>query len=102
LTAGFVAHVVAALGEYDVAIPRDGKYHHPLAAVYATRLATAARELVAAGRRRPVFLIEHSRAREIDVAEIRQVDPELQSLININTPADYAVALRDAGFNADA
>jgi hypothetical protein len=28
---------------------------------------------------------------------LRQVDPELRSLRNINTPSDYATALRDAG-----
>ena len=101
LTAAFVAHVVAALDDYDLAIPRDGKYHHPLAAVYATRLAATVRELVAANRLRPVFLLEQSRAREIDVSEFRRVDPELQSLRNINTPSDYAAALRDAGLDPD-
>jgi molybdopterin-guanine dinucleotide biosynthesis protein A len=102
LTAAFVARIVASLDGFDLAIPRDGNYHHPLAAVYATRLAATVRELIAANRLRPVFLLEHSRAREIDVAELRPVDPELQSLQNINTPAEYAAALRDAGFEADA
>jgi molybdopterin-guanine dinucleotide biosynthesis protein A len=102
LTPAFIEFMIAALDDYDLAIPRDGQYHHPLAAVYATRLAASARELVAANRLRPVFLLERSRAREIDVAEIRQVDPALQSLRNINTPGDYAAALRDAGFDANA
>lgn len=103
LTAAFINFMIDAiheseLGEYDLAILCDGDFHHPLAAVYATRLASRARELVSANRLRPVFLLEQSRAREIDVAEIRRVDPELQSLRNINTPADYAAALRNAGF----
>jgi molybdopterin-guanine dinucleotide biosynthesis protein A len=98
LTAPFVERVVGALGDYDLAILRDGQNHHPLAAVYATRLATAARELVAANRLRPVFLLERARAREVDVSEFRQVDLELRSLRNINTPSDYAAALHDAGF----
>jgi molybdopterin-guanine dinucleotide biosynthesis protein A len=98
LTAAFVDCVITALGDYDLAIPRDGKYHHPLAAVYAARLATTVRAMVDANRLRPVFLLEQSRAREIDVSELRSVDPELRSLRNINTPADYAAALRDAGF----
>ncbi len=97
LTAAFVDYVVAALGDHDLAIPRDGKYHHPLAAVYATRLAETARELVDANRLRPMFLLEQSRAREIETSELRSVDPELRSLRNINTPAEYAAALRDAG-----
>jgi molybdenum cofactor guanylyltransferase len=98
LDAAFVARVIAELSDYDLAIPRDGKHHHPLAAVYRTWLTGVIRELIAAGRLRPFFLLERSRAREIDVAELRAVDPELHSLRNINTPEDYEAALRDAGF----
>jgi len=106
LTAGFVKFIIAALheserGDYDIAIPRDGNFYHPLAAVYSTRLSQVARDLVAANRLRPVFLLEQSRAREIDVAELCRVDPELHSLRNINTPAEYAAALRDAGFDVN-
>jgi hypothetical protein len=31
-------------------------------------------------------------------AEIRLVDPDLRSFLNVNTPADYAQALALAGF----
>ena len=97
LTAAFVSQIVARLGDCDLAIPRDGKFHHPLAAVYSVRLAATARRLIEANRLRPVFLLEHSRAREIDVTELRRVDPELRSLRNVNTPSEYAAALYDAG-----
>jgi molybdopterin-guanine dinucleotide biosynthesis protein A len=93
LEPAFVARIIAALEDYDLAIPRDGKYHHPLAAVYHTRLAATVRELIAADRLRPFFLLERSRARQIDVAELRAADPELRSLRNINTPEEYAAAL---------
>ena len=36
-------------------------------------------------------------AREITVAELRVADPELRSLRNVNTPEEYAAALKDAG-----
>jgi molybdopterin-guanine dinucleotide biosynthesis protein A len=100
LTPAFVRHVIDALEEYDLAISRDGTLYHPMAAVYRTRLAAAAEELIVAGRLRPYFLIEQARAREIDVAELRTVDPELRSLQNINTAEEYTAALRDAGFAA--
>ncbi len=94
----FVARVVGSLADYDLAIPRDGEYHQPLAAVYRVRLAAAIRELIAANRLRPVFLCDTSRAHEIDVSLLREADPALWSLRNVNTPPDYAAALRDAGF----
>lgn len=98
LETAFVSRVIALLADYDLAVPRDGTYHHPLAAVYRAGLEPAIRELIAGNRLRPVYLIERSHAREIDVSELRDVDPELRSLRNINTPAEYAAALRDAGY----
>lgn len=92
----FVQVLIAALGTHDLVIPRDGRFHHPLAAVYRTQLADRVRGLVEQRRLRPLFLVEESDAREIDVAELKQVDPELQSLRNTNTPEDYAAALREA------
>src|SRR5262249_18270011 len=100
LQPAFVSAVIGALGDDDLAIPRDGQYHHPLAAIYRTRLVPTIRELIAAGRLRPLYLLERSRAREIDVAELRQADPALSSLRNINTPDDYTAVLREAGFES--
>lgn len=99
LQPAFVARMIACLNDHDLAIPCDGQFHHPLAAVYRTRLEITIRELIAANRLRPVFLLERSRANEIDVSELRGIDPDLQSLRNVNTPAEYAAVLRDAGFD---
>jgi molybdopterin-guanine dinucleotide biosynthesis protein A len=93
----FVAYVIAALDDYDLAIPRDGQYHHPLAAVYRSRLLPTIRELIAANRLSLLSLLEQSQTREIDVGDLRSVDPELSSLRNINIPADYAASLWEAG-----
>jgi len=96
----FVRRMIAALGDYDLVIPRDAAHRHPLAGVYRASLESTIRELTSQNRRRLVDLPEHCRAREIDVAELRAVDPELLSLRNANTPADYAAALEAAGFEA--
>lgn len=96
----FVRAVIDSLGDHDLAIPRDGKYHHPLAAVYRLRLEQDVRDLIAANQLRPFFLLQRSRAFEIDVADLRRVDPELDSLRNTNTPDEYAAVLRLAGFDA--
>ena len=93
----FVAAVIAALGDHEAAVPREGDFYHPLAGVYRVSLADRVAELVNAGRLRPLFLIEECRSRAIDIDELRRVDPQLESLRNVNSPEDYAAALRDAG-----
>jgi molybdopterin-guanine dinucleotide biosynthesis protein A len=93
----FIAAIVGQLGEGDLAVVRDGEFHHPLAAVYRTSLEAKAREMIAQGRLRPLALIREANAREIDVETLRSVDRDLDSLRNTNTPEAYAEALRVAG-----
>lgn len=94
----FVARVAGLLGDDDSAIPRNTEFTHPLAAAYRTSLAATVRDLIAGGEYRLLNLPAHCRGRFIDPAELRDVDAELRSLRNINTPAEYAAALREAGF----
>jgi molybdopterin-guanine dinucleotide biosynthesis protein A len=95
----FIRTMVDALAAHELAIPRDGQYHHPLAAVYRLSLLPRVRRLLDEGRLRPLFLVEESDARRIDVAELRSVDPRLDSLRNLNSPAEYEAALRECGFD---
>lgn len=97
LQPAFIQRMTSLLGDHELVILRDGKYHHPLAAVYRTHLEDRVRELIAAERLRPFFLVESCDSRIVDVEELRDVDPRLDSLRNTNTPADYAAALHDAG-----
>lgn len=97
----FVRAVIESLGDHDLAIPRDGQYHHPLAAVYRLRLEQNVRDMIAANQLRPYFLVQQTRACEIDVADLRRVDPELDSLRNANTPDEYAAMLRAAGLEGN-
>jgi molybdopterin-guanine dinucleotide biosynthesis protein A len=100
LRPAFVRAMVAALADYDLVMPRDGTYHHPLAAVYRLSLEPAVRRLIAAQRLRPIYLLEVARAREIDVQLLRSSDPDLGSLRNANTPEEYRAALAALGFVA--
>ena len=93
----FIRLMIDSLEDHQLVIPRDGKYYHPLAAVYRSELADIAGELVTAGRLRPVFLVDECDSRMIDVEELRKVDPRLDSLQNVNTPEAYEQALSDAG-----
>ena len=94
----FIQAVLAELQDHEIVIPRDGRFHHPLAAVYRTSLVERIDALIAANRLRPLFLVQESDAREIDVEDLRRVDPDLDSLQNTNTPEDYAAVLKAAGY----
>ncbi|MEX0716865.1 MAG: molybdenum cofactor guanylyltransferase [Planctomycetaceae bacterium] len=101
LRPAFVGRIIDRLGDRELAIPRDGKFHHPLAAVYRKSLLPRVRRLLADERLRPLFLVEESNSAIVEVDELRDVDPELESLRNLNTPEEYAAALERAGFGVD-
>lgn len=80
-----------------IAVPRDHEFHHPLAAVYRPAVLAAAEQLLAQGRPRLRFLFDVVATREVPVDDLRSVDPELLTLRNLNTPADYQAALAVSG-----
>ena len=97
LQTAFIAEMIRRLGTHELAVPREGEFHHPLAGVYRVSLVERVRCLVAEQRLRPLFLIQQSDSVEVPVNELRGVDPELQSLRNVNRPEDYAAVLQLAG-----
>ncbi|MBD3674208.1 MAG: molybdenum cofactor guanylyltransferase [Planctomycetaceae bacterium] len=89
LNSEFIASVIDQLGDHDLAVVKEGKFYHPLAGVYRVSLSERVASLLAEDRLRPLFLIEESNSREIDIEELRDVDPNLDSLRNMNKPEDY-------------
>jgi molybdopterin-guanine dinucleotide biosynthesis protein A len=85
----FVARMIALLGEADIAVPVVEDRHHPLAAVYRLSVLKEVRELLAADRRRPFFLFERVSTRTIGRDALIEIDPDLDSLKNFNTPSEY-------------
>jgi len=98
----FVRRVLGELTvrDVDVVLPFVRGYRQPLAAAYLTSLADTARELVAAGQLATGMLFERCVVRELDESELladpelARVDPGLDSVVNINTPEEYADARR--------
>jgi molybdopterin-guanine dinucleotide biosynthesis protein A len=95
----FVRRVLRAAGEgADVGLPIARGYPQPLAAAYRTTLAPVAERLVKEGRLRPAFLFDECMVTRLDEAALRAdpvlaaLDPDLDSVVNINEPADYAAA----------
>jgi molybdenum cofactor guanylyltransferase len=96
----FIGRVLALLREdgADVALPVARGYRQPLAAGYRVSLANTAERLVAADRLRPAYLFDQCAVTRLDEARLRQdpvlaaLDPELDSVLNVNEPADYQAA----------
>jgi molybdopterin-guanine dinucleotide biosynthesis protein A len=99
LNPAFVRAVITQLGEADAAVVGNAEFVHPLAGVYRTALSRQAWELIDQQRLRPLFLLQACRCQRIPEEWLRQVDPDLESLENMNTPQDYERLLRRAGFS---
>jgi molybdopterin-guanine dinucleotide biosynthesis protein A len=82
----------------DVVLPVARGYPQPLAAAYRATLAPVAERLVAEQRLRPAFLFERCTVSRLDEDALRAdpvlaaLDPDLDSLVNVNEPADYEAA----------
>jgi len=81
----------------DVVVPVSEKGPEPLLALYRVEACLpVARAVLATGRRRLIAIFSTLRVAEVPVESLRAVDPELRSLVNINTPADLAEARENA------
>ena len=95
----FIHRVLAAFDDdVDVVLPEVGGFRHPLAAVYRTELVDVVERLIAEDRMRPAFLFEACRVRRLDAdallgdPALAALDPDLDSVLNLNEPADYEAA----------
>lgn len=97
----FVRRVLGALAEdADVVLPVARGHPQPLVAAYRVSLAPLVAELVAAGELRPAALFRRCATLRLDDAALltdpalAAADPELDSVVNVNSPDDYRTARR--------
>jgi molybdenum cofactor guanylyltransferase len=82
----------------DVVLPFVRGYRQPMAAGYRTDLVPRIEKLLEAGRLRPAHLFEECTVRQLDDAalladrRLAAVDPDLDSVVNVNEPDDYRTA----------
>jgi molybdopterin-guanine dinucleotide biosynthesis protein A len=95
----FIRTVLGALDEdTDVVLPHVGGFPHPLAAAYRVALLETVERLIAEDRMRPAFLFEACRTKRLDAdallgdPALAALDPALDSVLNLNEPADYHAA----------
>ncbi len=94
LRAAFVRRLIEVMGPHQICVPHVGEYHHPLAAIYRTEVLPVVERLLNEDRLRPFFLFEAVPTRVVVAAELVDVDPEFESLHNLNTPEEYEAALQ--------
>lgn len=100
LVPAFVERMVGLLGDHDIAVMEIEGFPHPLSAVYRRDTLPQVEALLAEDRLRPVFLFDTVRTRRVRPEEMTAVDPQLRTLRNLNTRADYLEALAEAGLPA--
>jgi molybdenum cofactor guanylyltransferase len=93
LEPAFVRRLIDLLETHDVVVPVEGRFHHPLAAVYRPAVADVIRDMLDHDQRRLICFFDHVSTRRVEVDQLRDVDPDLRSLMNLNHPDDYRRAL---------
>lgn len=73
---------------WDVTVPRIGPYQEALHAAYRRGCIPVLLDSLESGKRRIVDCYTRVRTREIPEEELRRLDPELRSFVNVNTPED--------------
>lgn len=96
-----IAAVISALADdeqIDVVLPVAHGFAHPLAAAYRTAIADRLEDLLAHDILGTRPLMERCRVRRLDEAAlladpaVARLDPHLDSLLNLNEPAEYEAA----------
>jgi molybdopterin-guanine dinucleotide biosynthesis protein A len=100
LVPGIVPRLVGLIGTAAVAIPESNGHRHPLLAVYRRTLTPQIERLLARNRLRCQDLVDEVPTRFVATDELLDADPQLLSLRNVNSPADYVDALEAAGLTA--
>jgi molybdenum cofactor guanylyltransferase len=100
LRPAFIRRVAAMLDQHhDATVPVIDNLPQPLAGVYRPMVLAEVETMLSAGERRLIDLLDRIRVQPINAEDLRDSDPELWSLRNLNTPADYQEALAAAGLS---
>ncbi len=93
LSPEFLRYLVLLAPGYDVVIPNAHGRLHPLCAVYRRAACLpAVEEAIACGQRRLIAFHPQVRVRQVDEETLRRVEPDLRSLMNVNTPEELEAA----------
>jgi molybdopterin-guanine dinucleotide biosynthesis protein A len=86
--------LVGLLGEFDAVVPVIDGREQPLCAAYRRSCADTIEKLLNNGEQRLTAIVQQLHIRRVDEAELRHIDSDLHSFFNVNTPEEYARALK--------
>jgi molybdenum cofactor guanylyltransferase len=95
----YVRRVLGALtGDAEVVLPVARGFRQPLAAAYRAGIAGLVADLLGRGMQKPGMIFKHCAVTQLDDAALladatlAKYDPELESVVNVNTPEEYRAA----------
>lgn len=94
LNTALIAYLAGQMLGYDVVVPYWEDRYQPLHAVYRKSVLPLLKEQLERGELRPIYLFDKVRTRKVGADEIKTLDPDGMSFLNMNTPEDYETALK--------
>lgn len=88
------ARLFDLIGPHDACVPVVEGFVMTLCAVYRRTVVTEAERLVAARQLAVRGLLDRLDVTRVDAAVFRDIDPELESFVSCDTPAQFAAALQ--------
>ena len=86
-------YIMAQSPGWDVVAPCSADFYEPLFACYAKSCIAAIESLLQNNTRKTQALFSLLRCKHVPVDELKQFDPQLRLLRNINSPSEYRDAL---------
>jgi len=91
---GLAQAFLSRSGGVDVVVARVGGYYEPLCAVYRRSALPAIREALGRGELKVTGIYSSLRLHEVSEAEVRALDSDLSSFLNLNTPRELDLLLQ--------
>jgi molybdopterin-guanine dinucleotide biosynthesis protein A len=90
LHAPLLKYLIERREGWDVVVPRVGGFPEAMHAIYSRACLEPIRQQLAAGQLKASGFYDKVKTLYIEEDELRQIDPDLRSFINVNTPDDLA------------
>lgn len=99
LNRSFVEHMIGSIGCYDIVVPENDGCLEPLHAVYAKSCLPAIKDLLMRGELKIIDLYKELKVLVIPEKRIKELAPNTNMFINVNTKEDIKKIIPLSGFS---